>query len=101
MPPPCERRNSYEKENDSRNCGNDCPSAVRLRPAGTHQHHRDRDPYRPDHHGNHRPRGEWHPRGDQFDQFDEDGGQVSDLILLLASLTDTMQEIDDEGNPTT
>ena len=39
--------------------------------------------------------------GDQFDQFDEDGGQVSDLILLLASLTDTMQGTDDEGNPTT
>ncbi|MDE5641129.1 MAG: hypothetical protein K2I40_05400, partial [Bifidobacterium castoris] len=39
--------------------------------------------------------------GDQFAQFDQDGGQVSDLILLLASLTDTMQETDDEGNPTT
>lgn len=39
--------------------------------------------------------------GGQFDQFEQDGGQVADLILLLASLTDTMQETDDEGNPTT
>lgn len=39
--------------------------------------------------------------GDQFDQFDADGGQVSDLMLLLLNVSDTMQEVDDEGNPTT
>lgn len=39
--------------------------------------------------------------GDQYDAFEASGGQVSDLMLLIISITDTMQGTDDEGNPTT
>lgn len=38
--------------------------------------------------------------GDQWADFDAQGGQVSDLILLMNQVGADMTETDDEGNPT-
>ncbi len=39
--------------------------------------------------------------GDQWDEYEAEGGQVGDLMLLVNQIGDDLTDVDDKGNPTT